>query len=251
MPRSSRPFGLTLRAPPTVRAEVSKPCSVGAASRSCFFLLPAGASGCAPDRAVTFFCFAKRKSPKKRRPCSPVGLGPTALRCSVFAARAELTTRPAAAAFKQPREVRSTKRAARAARKALRCSTAHQGAQEKARLRPRVTPRFASARRSRAHQADAQRGRLVFVSPFGRAEQHRALRGARSAHQQLTSGGCLNAASEARVVSSARPAKTEQRKAALAQRGPRRLGSLLCLTFLSIQESRSAAGPNTRRGLTQ
>jgi hypothetical protein len=24
-------------------------------------------SGCAPDRAVTFFCFAKRKSPKKRR----------------------------------------------------------------------------------------------------------------------------------------------------------------------------------------
>ncbi len=26
-----------------------------------------GMSGCAPDSAVTFFCFAKRKSPKKRR----------------------------------------------------------------------------------------------------------------------------------------------------------------------------------------
>jgi len=34
-----------------------------------FCLLPGGdaLSGCAPDRAVTFFCFAKRKSPKKRR----------------------------------------------------------------------------------------------------------------------------------------------------------------------------------------
>jgi hypothetical protein len=77
-------------------------------------------------------------------------------------------------------------------------------------------------------QAEAERGRLVFVSPFGRAEQRRALRGARSAHQPLTSGGCLNAAAAGRVVSSARPAKTEQRKAALATRGPRRQGSLLC-----------------------
>ena len=35
----------------------------------------AAVSGCAPDCAVTFFCFAKRKSPKKRRPRS-------LLRCS-------------------------------------------------------------------------------------------------------------------------------------------------------------------------
>jgi hypothetical protein len=52
---------------------------------------------------------------------------------------------------------------------------------------------------------------------------------ARSAHPHLTSGSCLNAAAAGRVVSSARPAKTEQRKAALAPRGPRRQGSLLCL----------------------
>jgi hypothetical protein len=98
------------------------------------------------------------------------------------------------------------------------------------------TPRFASARRrSRARQAEAKRGRLVFVSPFGRAEQRRALRGARSAHQPLTSGGCLNAASEARVVSSARPAKTEQRKVALASRGPSRQGRFLSPLSLSIQ----------------
>ena len=50
-----------------------------------------------------------------------------------------------------------------------------------------------------------------------------------SAHPLLTSGGCLNAVSKANKVSSARPAKSEQRKVALAPRGPRRQGSLLCL----------------------
>jgi hypothetical protein len=57
------------------------------------FSLREAVSGCAPDRAVTFFCFAKRKSPKKRRPdgggrpmadCSAVlgfwGLAPNSLR---------------------------------------------------------------------------------------------------------------------------------------------------------------------------
>jgi len=94
------------------------------------------------------------------------------------------------------------------------------------------------------HQADAKRGRLVFVSPFGRAEQHRALRGARSAHPHLTSGGCLNAAAAGRVVSSARPAKTEQRKAALAQRGPSRQGSLLCLLSCRYKKGGRPPGRN-------
>jgi hypothetical protein len=116
--------------------------------------------------------------------------------------------------------------------KALRCSTAHQGAQEKARLRHRVTPRCASARSEIKPRAARPAG---VVSPFGRAEQHRALRGARSAHQPLTSGGCQSAAAVRRVASSARPAKTEQRKAALATRGPRRQGRFLCPLSLSIQ----------------
>jgi hypothetical protein len=65
---------------------------------------------------------------------------------------------------------------------------------------------------------------LVLFSPSDELSSA-GLCGARdSAHQHLTSGGCLNAASEARVVSSARPAKIEQRKAALAQRGPSRQG---------------------------
>ena len=66
--------------------------------------------GCAPGGAVPFLCFAKEKEPKERRPPSPVGLGPTALRCSVFAGRAELATRPLAAALKQPPEVRGRRR---------------------------------------------------------------------------------------------------------------------------------------------
>jgi hypothetical protein len=70
---------------------------------------------------------------------------------------------------------------------------------------------------------------LVLSSPSDELSSG-GLCGARdSAHQHLTSGGCLNAAAAGRVVSTARPAKTEQRKAALATRGPRRLGSLLCL----------------------
>ena len=63
---------------------------------------------------------------------------------------------------------------------------------------------------------------------------------ARSAHQQLTSGSCLNAAAKGRVVSSARPAKTEQRKAALASRGPRRQGRFLW--FLSLSTQRKELG---------
>jgi hypothetical protein len=132
-----------------------------------------------------------------------------------------------------------TKHARACSPKALRCSTAHQGAQEKARLRPRVTPRFASAQSSLA-----QRGRLVFIFPFGRAEQRRALRGARSARPYLTSGGCLSAAANGRVASSARPAKIEQRKAALATRGPRRLGSLLCLLSCRYKKGGRLPGRN-------
>jgi hypothetical protein len=85
---------------------------------------------------------------------------------------------------------------------------------------------------------------LMLSSPFGRAEQHRALRGARSAHQQLASGGCLSAAATGRVASSARPAKTEQRKAALAQRGPSRQGRLFLVT--SFGEAKEVTRPPGR-----
>jgi len=66
-------------------------------------------------------------------------------------------------------------------RKALRSSTAQKGPKSNTSLL-RNFPVHASLRLGAnevmLHQADAKRGRLVFVSPFGRAEQHRALRGA-------------------------------------------------------------------------
>jgi len=102
-----------LRSPQSVRAEVSKPCAC-AVSRNRFFLLPAGESGCRPDSRPSFLCLPKEKKAKERAPSSPVALGATALRCSVFAGRAELTTRPAGAAFKQASRSQMWMRAARA-----------------------------------------------------------------------------------------------------------------------------------------
>ena len=70
-------------------------------------------------------------------------------------------------------------RASARSRKALRCSTAQKGPKSNTSLL-RNFPVYASlglgANEGMRHQADAKRGRLVFVSPFGRAEQHRALR---------------------------------------------------------------------------
>jgi hypothetical protein len=59
-----------------------------------------------------------------------------------------------------------------------------------------------------------------------------------SAHQHLTSGSCLNAASTARVVSSARPAKTEQRRAV----GPRPTGDEGRLSFGSFSLAKQRKG---------
>ncbi len=64
------PFGPSLSkpcAPPSVRAE-----PVEARARWLVWAVCLGSGrepGCAPGGAVAFFCFAKRKSPKKRRPC--------------------------------------------------------------------------------------------------------------------------------------------------------------------------------------
>ena len=71
-----------------------------------------------------------------------------ALRCSVIAGRAELTTRPAAAAFRQPPEVRGRRRCAPLQSPVLLDGS--QGPQEQdghlLRKLPLSTPRFASAR---------------------------------------------------------------------------------------------------------
>src|SRR5688572_6924353 len=63
--------------------------------------------GFRPGGRPSFLCLPKEKKAKEKAPRSPVGLGPTALRCSVFVGRAELATRSASAALRQLPEVSS------------------------------------------------------------------------------------------------------------------------------------------------
>jgi len=116
--------------------------------RSCS--LREAASGCAPDRAVPFLCFAKEKEPKERRPCSPVGLGPTALRCSVMGVRGRNSLRglwPLRSNICPKSEDEARSRAPPPSPALLDGSP--RGPRAMPRLRHRVTPRFASARSSR------------------------------------------------------------------------------------------------------
>src|SRR4051794_21743329 len=85
-----------------------------ALSRCLFFPLSAGASGCAPDRAVPFLCLPKEKEPKEKAPCSPVGPGPTALRCSVLGVGAETRFVACGHCAQTSAPSQLTKRAARA-----------------------------------------------------------------------------------------------------------------------------------------
>jgi len=108
-----------------------------------------------------------------------------------------------------------------------------------------VPPRCASARAKRASSCRCEARRIWCSSSPSDELSSAGLCGARvSAHPQLTSGGCLNAVSVANEVSSARPAKSEQRKAALAPRGPSRQGSLLCLLSCRYKKGGRPPGRN-------
>ena len=190
------------------------------------------ASGYAPDRAVTFFRFPERKSPKKG---GPDGGGRPRADCSAVLGVWGLAQN----SLRALRALRSDSRAksvdeACCARgpKPLRSSTPPTGPKSNTVVASQLslsTPRFASARSDRCSSRRCAARRIWCSSPPSDELSSAGLCGARvSAHQQLTSGGCLNAVSAANEVSSARPAKSEQRKAALATRGPRRQGSLLC-----------------------
>ena len=203
----------------------------GGASRCCFFLLRETASGCAPDRAVPFLCFAKEKEPKERRPSSPVGPRGRLL-CGARSLRVGQNS------LRGLRPLRSNSRPksvvdAHCARPAKPCA-------------PRRLRRGPKSNTSLAAQAFHQR----LASPWqGEAEPIKPMRseagwcssppsdelrgtglcGARvSAHQQLTSRHLFECGERSERSEFGAAAKTEQRKAALAQRGPRRLGSLLC-----------------------
>jgi hypothetical protein len=216
--------------------------------RSCS--LREAASGCAPDRAVPFLCFAKEKEPKERRPSSPVGLGPTALRCSVFAARAELATRPAAAALRQLREVRLGGALARPAAKPCAARRLRRGPKSNTVVASQLslsTPRFASARAERRDISPTRSEVGWCLSPPSDELSSTGLCGARgSAHPRLTSRRLFERSERSERSEFGAAAKTEQRKAALAQRGPRRLGSLLCL--LSCRYKKGGRPPGRTPG---
>ena len=79
----------------------------------------------------------------------------------------------------------------------------------------------------------------IALGPLQSRRAAQGFAGARdSAHQQLTSGSRLNAAAAGRVVSSARPAKTEQRRAI----GPRPTGDEGRLSFGSFSLAKQRKG---------
>jgi hypothetical protein len=119
--------------------------------------------------------------------------------------------------------------------------------------KPLVMPLRDAHRRERSRALLPMRSEayLVFSSPFGRAEQHRALR-ERAQRASTTNFGRLCERSGRRPRSEFCPTRKDR----AAQGSPRSAraesaGVASLPPFLSIQERGSAAGPNSRRGLTQ
>ncbi len=127
--------------------------------------------GMCPRQGSNFLLLRQKKVTKEKATLL-VGRssGPTALRCSVFSARAEIATRLAGRAQTAARSQMWRRAVARCC-KALRCSTTHQGARRAIRRLLRKHSIHASLRFGEggpSPSSRAQRGRLVFVSPFGR-----------------------------------------------------------------------------------
>jgi hypothetical protein len=196
------------------------------------------ASGCRPDSRVPFLCFAKEKEPKERRPdgggrpvadCSAVlgvwGLAPNSLR-GLWPLRSDSRAKSVdeACCARGP--------------KPLRSSTPPTGPKSNAVVASQLPhPRLASHRASEAtrHRAMRSEPSLVFFSPSDELSSA-GLCGARdSAHQELTSRRLSERSGRRPRSELGAAAKTEQRKAALAQRGPSRQGRFLCPLSLSTQ----------------
>jgi hypothetical protein len=215
-----------------------------------FFSLREAASGCAPDRAVTFFRFPERKSPKKGGPdgggrpmadCSAVlgvwGLAPNSLR-GPWPLRSDSRAKSVdeACCARGPKPLCSSTPPTGPKSNMGRCfATSH--------------PRLASPRQGEAEPMEPMRSEpnLVFFSPFGRAEQRRALRGARQ-RASITDFGRLSERSERSERSEFGPTRKDR----AAQGSPRTAraesaGVASLPPFLSIQERRSAAGTKPRR----
>jgi hypothetical protein len=203
----------------------------------------------APAGDLLFFACPKKRRQKKGHPVRSVALGATALRCSVFVGRAELATRPEAAALKQLPEV-SSRSVLRTPHKALRCSTALKGPKSNTLARFAglvLSARFASCWKGGplcgpASEGDAKRAERC-ARGWRRGAQ--GLRGARvSAHQQLTSRRLSErSAQRARSEFGATPQDRAPQSSPASGRTAT-VGSPFFDYFLwRSKESNSAAGP--------
>jgi len=203
--------------------------------------------------------FASPKESKQRKgdPTVAVRLRRTALRCSVFgASRPTRFVRCAhAAQTNVAKSVHEARYRARPQTPALLDATHGDPNTRFASLR------IGSMTRRLRLAPDAKRGgtgKVAKQRPYcswGPSEPSSSAglcSGVRSTLRKLTSRGCLSAADAGRVASSARAAKTEQRRAV----GPRPTGEggRLSFAYFSLAKqrtSRSAVGTTSRRGLTQ
>ena len=158
-------------------------------------------------------------------------------RCAQTAARSQLLMRATRAAAK-PCAARRFRRGPRAIRRLLRKHSIH------ASLRIGVVE---------GPPWGAMRSELPAVGPRGRRRGAQGFGVARvSALQQLTSGGCSSAVSAANVASSARHPKDRAPQRSPPVGRAASVGSPFFAYFLwRRKESRSAAGPKSRRGLAQ
>ena len=165
---------------------------------------------------------------ERRQRSDPCRLGPrgarAALRCSDFAARAELATFAVLTALRQPREVSSRSVLRTQLQSPALLSSSEGGDEHQIRLaahRRQGASRCSRPMRSEVGQGMFGEAERPYCS-WGPSEPSRSAGLCRGAKRlrPLTSGGCLNAAAAGRVVSSARPAKTEHHRAV----GPRLTG---------------------------
>ena len=217
--------------------------------------------GCAPGGALTFFCFAKRKLAKKRRPevrdpdrrwrpGQPAMLarrGPpwNSLRC-------------VAAPFRQPRRVRarSLRVLRHAGAPAALCFSARPHGQGTTRAVAALGPGWGSAGALRRRAAPRRLGRaqqrpVSSPVPSGCAEEHRA-RGGRVCRRtrplrDLTRRGCPSGARQRAASSTAPPHDRAPQVAPFAagERGRRQQGRL-SFGYFSLAKQRKAPRPPGR-----
>jgi hypothetical protein len=213
-------------------------------------------AGSRPGGRITFFASPKKVIKERRPDGGGPAEGRTALRCSVLRGRAELTSRPVGATFRQAARSQFTMRADARAPQALRSSTPPTGTpfgslriafRSGAAKRPALQARGEASREYEAREAGEG-----FPGPLRAVEQRRAWGGVRSTLRHLTSGSCLSAALAERVASSARHPKTEQRRV-VGPRPTERTGCpFFCLLFFGqAKKRRSPAGANSRQAATQ